>query len=334
MDKSRNSRERLRAVWMTSGEFPDLIERQLQEGNRGFDLRVVSSREEALAAVKDGASVLVGEDPGPEILDREELRHLIVPWAGVAPDLRKAMLERTHLTLANSHFNASFVAQHAVAMLLACSNRLLEAHEALRDGDWGEQGNKGSLFSLDLHGKRALLLGYGAIGKEIERRLEGFGMEIYAVRRSPQGEREYGMDDLPRALREAHAIMVSLPLTPETKGLLGREMLATVRDDAILVNVGRGPVIDQWALYEALRDRRLAGAGLDVWWNYPEGERDRRSTLPADAPFWELPNVLLSPHRADVVGEWREAVVADVLLSLEAYARGEVRNRVDPDLGY
>ncbi len=101
-------------------------------------------------------------------------------------------------------------------------------------------------------------------------------------------------DLLPRT----HALIICLPLTPETEGLIGKAELAALQPNAILVNVGRGPVVDEHALYDALVDGTLHGAGLDVWFNYPPDEAARAHTPAANVPLHELDNIVMSPHRA------------------------------------
>ena len=188
-----------------------------------------------------------------------------------------------------------------------------------------------------LPGKTCLLLGYGAIGKEVEARVRGLGMTVSAYRRSPSEDsdiKEYGPDELHSALGEADVVIVSLPSTPETKNLLDEAAIQTMKPGGIVVNVGRGDVIDQHALYNALKSEHLFGAGIDVWWNYPEGEEARAHTYPSEVPLHELENVVMSPHRANQAQEWQLASLKDVCKTLNAIAKGETRNLVEVERGY
>jgi phosphoglycerate dehydrogenase-like enzyme len=297
----------------------------------------VEVREEAGPEALTGVRVLVDGDPPEELLDAPSLERVIVPYAGVRERLRRAVAARPRLTLHNSHFNAPFVAQHAVALLLSCAARLGRYDRALRAGDW--DGDDGPL-SVHLAGRRALLLGYGAIGRAVAPMLQGLGMEVEALRRRPGAERggvlERGRHELLDALGEAHAVVVSLPATPETEGLLDEAAFRALRPGALLVNVGRGAVIDEEAAWRALQEGRLGGLGLDVWWRYPSDRDARAATLPGHRPFHRHPDVVLSPHRANAVGEWRRASVRDVLATLRAIASGRdpERNRVDVEAGY
>ena len=303
--------------------------------DEGITLTVETDKEKVEEKL-DGVNVLVDGNPSPELLDAPDLKHVVVPYVGIRESLREGILERPHLTLYNSHFNDAFVAQHAVALLLTCANRIIPADQALRQGDW-RPGDDDTFLSMFLPDKTCLLLGYGAIGKEVDTRVRGLGMTVSAYRRSPNEDsdiKEYGPDELHSALGEADVVIVSLPSTPETKNLLDEAAIGAMKPGSIVVNVGRGDVIDQHALYDALKSGHLFGAGIDVWWDYPEGEEARAHTYPSDAPIHELENVVMSPHRANQAQEWQLASLKDVSKTLNAIAKGETRNLVEVERGY
>ncbi len=286
----------------------------------------------------NGIDMLIDGQPSEALLDAPRLKHVLVPWAGIPPEVRQGVLKRPHLRLYNSHYNAAFVAYHAVALLLACACRLVEADRALRRGDWGPRYDQ-EFSSLLLPGKTCLLLGYGAIGQEAARLLRGLGLKLTALKRtatSPDAwlDAIFTPPQLHEALAGTDAVVISLPHTAATEGLLDARAFAAMRPGSILVNVGRGPVIDQHALYAALTGGTLLAAGLDAWWRYPESEADRGHTFPADAPLHELPNVVLSPHRANAVREETATLLRDIAATLNTLARGEERNLVDPQQGY
>jgi phosphoglycerate dehydrogenase-like enzyme len=173
----------------------------------------------------------------------------------------------------------------------------------------------------------------------------GLGMDVIAVRRrapaaGDAGQGEPGIllapiDDLHRLLPRADALLICLPHTPETTGLIDARELALLPSRAVLVNVGRGPIVDEAALYHALRDGRLYAAGLDVWYNYPQDAAERAHTAPSTYPFHELPNVVMSPHRAGGSTATEELRVRGLARLLNAAARGEpMPNRVDLEAGY
>ncbi|MEZ4629788.1 MAG: NAD(P)-dependent oxidoreductase [Deinococcales bacterium] len=293
-----------------------------------FHFIVESDQEKALTHLDD-IEVLADGNPSEVSLDAPKLRHVLIPWAGIPPRLREMMLKRPHLSLHNSHYNAPFVAQHTLALLLACTNRICEASYQLHQGIWLAWQEK----SLYLNGKTALLLGYGAIARALEPSLKALGLHITCLR-SQADDKSYGLADLAKALSQADVILCTLPETPSTLGIINAEMLAVMKPGAIFINVGRAKVTEPWALYEALRVGRLSAAGLDVWWHYPKaGQRDNL-TYPADPPFHELANVIMSPHRASSVDAEEAVRFQDVLKTLISLGEGGNRNQVDLHKGY
>lgn len=177
-----------------------------------------------------------------------------------------------------------------------------------------------------LAGRRLLIVGLGDIGRETARLAQGFGMTVTGVRRNP-GEVPPGVDRLaplealPGLMAEADAVVLALPATAETIGLLSRELIAALPTHAVVVNVGRGVTIDEPALIDALRERRLAGAALDVTAVEP---------LPGDSELWTLPNVLLSPHSAAVIAGRPPKLLDLIADNLRRYVAGQpLRNVVD-----
>ena len=280
------------------------------------------------------------------------LRALVIPWSGVPSRTRALMREFPHVSAHNLHHNALQVAEIAVSLLLAAAKRIVPMDASLRRDDWSPRYEESPVVLLD--GKNVLVLGSGAIGRHVARLCKGLGMEVTAVRRgcsggaSDPGGRTAGatsagagrvrpVAELPSLLPEADAVVICLPLTDETRGLVGESELALMSERAILVNVGRGPIVDESALYHALRDGTLHAAGLDVWYNYPNDEPGRTSTSPSEYPFHELDNVVMSPHRAGAphTPETESLRMRALAELLNAAARGEpIPNRVNLDLGY
>ena len=164
-------------------------------------------------------------------------------------------------------------------------------------------------------------------------------MRVLAIRRDPgvgsEGVAVHPPGALHDLLPQTDALLLTLPLTAETRGLIGAPELKLLPQGAILVNVGRGPLVDQEALYHALESGKLHGAGLDVWYNYPHDEESRCDTPPADFPFDQLDNVVMSPHRAGSTQETERLRLIHLAESLNAAARGEpIPNPVDLEAGY
>jgi phosphoglycerate dehydrogenase-like enzyme len=182
-------------------------------------------------------------------------------------------------------------------------------------------------------GRTMGIVGYGDIGRATAVRARALDMRILALRRRPQESNGDPLVDevlppeaLPELMRRADDVVVALPLTPETKGFVGAAAIAELRPSAVLVNVGRGPVLDEKTLVEALAARRIKGAALDVFDQEP---------LPADHPFWRMDNVLLSPHTADHTPGWLDDAMRAFLQNLERFRRGQpLASVVDKARGY
>jgi phosphoglycerate dehydrogenase-like enzyme len=188
--------------------------------------------------------------------------------------------------------NAFSVAEHSVFLMLALARQLPRAQENV------QRRLLGSPLGTSLQGKTAGVVGVGSIGKELSKRLKGFGMKVLGLKRHPAEEirKELGLEflgghkDLPFLLRESDFVILTLPVTTETRGLIGGKELADMRRTAFLINVGRGPLIDHQALVNALAQEQIAGAGLDVFWDEP--------TDPEDVLLRY--NVIATPHVAGV----------------------------------
>lgn len=272
------------------------------------------------------------------------LRALIIPFAGLPEEARSLLLDPAnglaHVAVHNLHHNTIPTAEMALALLLAAARLIVPNDQALRRGDWSLRYNPPPVTIL--HGKTVLILGYGAIGQRVGRVCQALGMQVLAVRRRPgepagDGVVVFGPEALPDLLPRAQVLMITLPLTADTHGLLGAAELALLPAGALLVNVGRGPVVDEEALYRALADGRLGAAGLDVWYSYPATEAARSATFPSAYPFHELDNVVMSPHIGGGFGSpyTERERMAHLARLLNALHRGDpAPNRVDLALGY
>ena len=261
---------------------------------------------------------------------------LIVPWAGLPEATRDLMRDFPHISIHNLHHNAAPVAEMAVALMLAAAKLVIPMDRALRAHDWTPRYQPGPAILLE--GKTALILGYGAIGQRVAGLCRALGMKVMAVRRhvvTPSPDEVYPPDALHSLLPQANVLIICLPHTPETTGLIGERELALLPPGAVLVNVGRGPIVDEAALYHALREGTLRSAGLDVWYNYPADEAARSHTPPSAYPFHELDNVVMSPHRAGGADETEIRCMTHLAALLNAAARGEeMPNWVDLQAGY
>ncbi len=286
--------------------------------------------------------LIAGRPDREQLAASRDLDALIIPFAGIPLSTRETLADFPGLRIHNLHHNAASTAEMAIALLMATAKRLLPFDRAFRRRNWQARFEAAPSAML-LDGKRALVLGYGAIGQRIAHVLSALGLAVTAVCRDPSKHpdaSEFGVDvraveELHRLWPQADVLMIALPQTPETEGLVGEAQLDGMPDAALLVNVGRAAVVDQAALYDALSNGNLGGAGIDVWYNYPSGPDERAATPPADYPFHDLDNVVMSPHRAgggDTIEARRMAELAELL---NALARGETdTQRVDLNAGY
>jgi phosphoglycerate dehydrogenase-like enzyme len=191
-------------------------------------------------------------------------------------------------------------------------------------------------FLVDwLRGKVMGVVGYGEIGRECAIAAKALGVRIYATRRKPELskndpliDRIFAVSDLEEMLREVDVLLAAAPLTPETRQMLGEREFAVMKHSAIVINVGRGPVIDEEALVRALQEKRLHGAALDVFETEP---------LRPDHPFWDMENVLISPHCADRTRDpdWLDLTMQCFLENFQRYMKGQpLENIVDKKAGY
>jgi phosphoglycerate dehydrogenase-like enzyme len=201
------------------------------------------------------------------------------------------------------------IAEFVMAALLARHVPLADADARLRRGDWRYWAGTPGSVRTELGAQTVGLLGFGRIGTAIAERARAFGMGVTAANRSPVPpgpliDRAYGLGELHAFMGSADAIVASLPLTDQTRGLVDAAALGAMRPDAVIVNVGRGPVIDEQALYDALTARRIGGAIIDTWYRYPSAGDP--NPLPSALPFHELDTIVMAPHMSG----WTRGTIA------------------------
>ncbi|MHC5115387.1 MAG: D-2-hydroxyacid dehydrogenase, partial [Planctomycetota bacterium] len=221
------------------------------------------------------------------------------------------------------------IADHVFSMLLTLTRDLAYYTDPANRGTWNRGGSGAERIALA--DRTLLVVGLGGIGREVAQRGKGFGMRVWATRRSrktppPYVDRQGTPDELPAMLREADVVVLCVPLTAETEGMIGREELALMPAGGYLVNIARGKVVDTDDLVAALEAGHLAGAGLDV--TDPE-------PLPPGHVLWTMPNVVITPHvagRSALTGERRRALLHE---NLRRFAAGEaLLNVVNKEAGY
>jgi phosphoglycerate dehydrogenase-like enzyme len=222
---------------------------------------------------------------------------------------------------------ARSLSEFALAGMLYFAKNLNRMRQAQHAQKWEQ-------FEIEeLHGSVLGVVGYGEIGRRTAERAKPFGMQVHILRRRPElaagdplVDRVYRADELDSLLAAADYLLVSAPLTGETRGMLGAPQLARMKPSAVLINLGRGPVVVETALVDAIRQEKIRGAVLDVFDQEP---------LPGGHPFYSLDNVLLSPHCADHTPRWMEEAVELFLENLELFRAGKpLKNITDKGSGY
>ena len=279
-------------------------------------------QEARFAELVAGAEIVLGyprEDPAQIpwlVRTARGLRWVQATFAGAGQQLAAAGLAREDLEritwTSSSGIHATPLGEWALFGILALTKGMPRLEADKRARRW-------SHYPVDeLRGTTLLIVGLGEIGREIARLAEAFGMRVLFTRRN-----EGNLDEL---LPRADSVVLVLPLTDETRGSLDRRRIESMKRGAIFVNIGRGPVVDEDALVDALRSGRLRGAALDVYATEP---------LPADSPLWELENVILSPHTAAQSVHENERIVELFADNLRRYLAGEeLRSRIRTDLFY
>ncbi|OGN89093.1 MAG: hypothetical protein A2Y88_08305 [Chloroflexi bacterium RBG_13_48_10] len=281
--------------------------------------------------------------PKPE--QAPNLRWIQFHWAGLDHALEEPILQREGMMITSvSGASAPQMAEHAVMMMLALGHHIPDLLAHQKRSEW--PSGRWELFNpFELRGSTVGIVGYGSIGRQIARIVQVFGATVLATKRDvfhpedngymleglgdPGGDlvnRLYPPQALCSMLKKCDYVVVTLPRTTATRGLMGARELATLKPNAFLVDISRGEIVDHSALIPLLREHKIAGAALDV---YPV------EPLPADNPLWKLPNVILTPHIAGFSPFYNERAVSLFTQNLRCYLEGQpLFNQLDLKLEY
>lgn len=264
-------------------------------------------------------AVVSGRLNEQDIDNAPNLKTLFVPFTGLDTFALDKLRERG-ITVYNTHSNAGVVAEHAVALALALLGRVVEFHNELQKGFWHMSIEDKDMWT-SLQGKTCCIIGMGHIGQAVAKLLKSFNCKVIGVKRNLP-EKNPGFADevtvsLTNAIAKSEIIFVCLPLTDDTEGLINEEVFSNMKGK-YLINVGRGKTIDEKALYDALKNGALAGAAIDVWYNYPS-RKNPEPVFPSKFPFHELPNVILSPHKSSHTTGAIRTMIDDTIENLRNY---------------
>ena len=258
-----------------------------------------------------------------ELPPAPRLRLLQVAGAGL--DRIDLALLRPDAYVCNAYGHDIAGAEYVVLAMLSWSHQFVEAHQSFQAGSWRMSGRFTAPRHEELFGKTVAIIGLGPIGLAAARLTKAFGTIVIGLNRTlrerpPFVDELYPLDHLSLVLPRCDFVAVCVAQAPETTGLIGAVALRQMKRDAVIVNVARGPVIEEQALYEALRDRTIGGAVIDAWYQYPyEGDFQAR---PSRFPFHELPNVLMTPHSAIWTNGMIERRWSVIAQNIEAAATG------------
>ncbi len=271
--------------------------------------------------------------PGPDLIrdflaHAPKLRWLHTMSAGVDRFLIPEVVGRGDFTLTNNSGPYDVpIAEFVLATMLSAAKHLPQYLRAQDMRKWERD-----VRLVELRGATAVVVGIGSIGGEIARLGAAFGMRVVGVRRrvdlpTPPGVAAVVTPErLPEVVGEADHVVVATPLTPATTGLVSREVIARMKPTAWLINIARGAIVDEAALLEALRSKRIGGAAIDAWWTEP---------LPAESEWWSLPNVIATPHVSNSSPKLQERTLELFLENLRRWKAHEpLLNVVDLAAGY
>lgn len=294
-------------ILFTKKFFPDDVTYMKNRFEKGVTILNEEFQKEKLQDLADQADVMLGGLIEKDLIKKaSNLKFIQIPWTGV-DNIDWELLNELNIPVCNSHSNSFVVAEHAVALLLDASKKLSYHDRQMRTGNWNrlfpEAANPISPFSSTISNSKLGLLGYGAIGSAIHEMLTGFNCSFKVFNRSgklSQGLEVYSFDSLAENCHDLDFLVIAVPLTEETTGIIDNSIFEALPENCVIVNVSRGLVINEKDLYQALKTNKIGGAAIDTWYNYPNPKRPR--VFPSEEfPFQDLDNVVLSPHRAGYV---------------------------------
>lgn len=311
---------------------PMWLRQRLQEAFPNFIVDQLQSYDRVPEEIVD-TDFFVGWSLRPEqFVIAKKLKWIHSPAAAVHQLMYPELINSNVILTNSTGVHGPVVAEHAIAVILAMAKRLPQAMHYQAKKIWAQE----LLWNehprpREVAGSTVLVVGMGGIGREFAVRAKALGMKVVAIRENPAkgpgpADEVYGLAQLDELLPKADFVLLCTPVTPATTGMINQERLNKMKFGAYLINVARGPLIEDAALIEALQQQRIAGAALDVFTEEP---------LPADSPFWSLENVLITPHTAAVTEKLWERHYELIVENLNRFLAGKpLLNEVDKKRGY
>lgn len=260
--------------------------------------------EEGICAVCSDADVLLGPFVTKRILDTaKELRLIQVPWTGM-DTFDFSVVQGLDIPICNTHSNADAVAELGVTIVLDLLKKVAFHDRKMREGNWNRDQKPLDLKSKMLCKQTVCILGFGNIGSRIGNLLAAFGAKIIAVdsfaKAGSIAKEVFKNEEIKSAISKADVIICTLPLTDSTRGMINDELVSSMRDGVVFVNMSRAAIVDEDLVWDALSNGKIGAFGSDVWWNAPK--RGESESFPSTKhEFWKLENVIMSPHRAGYI---------------------------------
>jgi phosphoglycerate dehydrogenase-like enzyme len=304
------------AQWTAPDWFSERLRKQFPQ----IQIVQLPTYERVGDELRDAELAIAWSLRGEQIAEAKKLRWIHSTAAAVHALMSPQLLASDIIVTNAREVHGPVVAEHAMAIVFALAKRLPQAVKYQERKQWAQSQITGTEpRPRELRGATITVVGLGSIGRSVALLAKSMGMRVVGVRENPTRGREsadvvHGFDDLDQALAEADFVVLAVPVTEKTHHLFDAERLSLLKRDAYLINVGRGVLIDEDAMVEALKANRFAGAGLDVTTQEP---------LPEDSPLWTLENVLLTPHTGGFAQQMWERHYAQYSDNLRRYLAGE-----------
>ncbi len=306
------------------GDLSEALVQRIRDVSERVEVAIVNDEKSVLEVVMD-AEVVFGKFNKELFSSAKRLRWVQTKGAGVDGLLFPDFIESNIALTSASGIHRIQISEMVVAMMLILTKQMHKFMRYKFEAKWQPHTPD------ELAGKTVGILGLGSIGSEIAKKTKCLGMKVIALRKHPNKKPDYvdeilGSEGLDRLLRQSDFVVLSLPLTGETRHMFGEEQFRSMKPTAYVINTGRGALIDTNALLKALKEGWIAGAGLDVFENEP---------LPADSELWKLDNIVITPHVAGASPYYDERAVEVFCDNLKRYIAGKpLRNVVDKKAGY
>ena len=347
-EKERGSlekRAKIKVLVLSKMVKPQVWEENFNQLNKKtkFNLEFIIPKAEETEEIKrylPEVEVVIGGSFSKEDLEQaKKLKLFQIPFVGVDQLDLSLYKDRKDIFICNVHTNRTAVAEHAFALILALAKNIVTNDRDLRLGRW--HGFSSKEPTIQLQGKSLGIIGLGSIGWEIAKIGHALGMKIFSLKREIKEkdlEKKKILEflgvnkDLKKVIKESDFIVITVPLTQKTKGLIGKKELKLMQGK-YLVNISRGAVIDEEALFKSLEEHYLSGAAIDTWYKYPTNEQ--KEILPSQYNFHKLKNVVMSPHTAGYSDRALEENIKSVFDNIvRIYYGEEPENQIAPELEY